>query len=123
MTKVADIACIEYITEKMDGNCYLPQGTTIHDDIDGYMMMEHENWFTKDFSSFICIQFTDSYIAIPYAYNNGGYANTKQLVTFAKRLYKRYTIKDKKPILYTGLKNHFPNHSDDLGYNLWQLKA
>ena len=56
MIKVHDLASEDYIKDKMQDVCNLADGDTIDDDFQAYLGTEHQTWFTKDFTSFICVQ-------------------------------------------------------------------
>ena len=122
MIKLDDDAAFPIIREKLHDKCMLPEFMTFEDDLMAYSMTEHYNYFTDDLGGLICISIHNGYIGVPYTYSDMRYSIHKELITFAKKLYKRYTIIEERPILYTGLKNFYPNHSVELAKDFWQFK-
>ena len=55
------------------------------------------------------------YYVIEFAYNGGLHKNTKTLYNIAKRL------SNVKPVLYTGIKNHYSNNSTSLGNGVFKI--
>ena len=120
MTRVGDGYAFPRILDKMEGKCNLD--SPLESNIHIYMRNEfHENWFADDDSCFMCVSHHDGFISIPYTYRDNSYKALKELVDFAKELYKCYTIDKQIPIIYTGLKNFYPNHSVELAKDVWQL--
>jgi len=107
----------------MQGRCSLPDGVTLQDDIEAYTNTFHDNFFTSDHTGFICVIYTHDYIFIPYAYRENTHKTLKEMVKFAKKLHKRYTIDNNLPIIYTGLVNFYEHHSRKIGNNLWVLEV
>ncbi len=122
MIEMSD-ALIPFIHEKMIGKCRLEDGFTLEDDIAYYQSVEHKNFITTNGRGFLCVMYTPEYIFIPYAWRDNSHEALKEMVMFAKLLYKRYTIENKLPIYYTGPVNFYKHHSVEIGSNIWQLEV
>ena len=121
MVKIEDKYSTPYIKQLMRYRCVQPDGMTFDDDFDYYLQTDHSNYFTEDGKCFICVAVHDTYVSVPYIYSDMTFKHHRELVRFAKCLYKRYTIRDNKPMLYTGVKNYYPNHSVEVYDNVWQF--
>ena len=83
-----------------------------------YLDNMHINIITEDFILLYMV-FNDC-VSIYYleAFNRRGYRDSYK---FIKELFIRYTIQDKKPIIYTGLRNIGKNNSIEIEPNVYQL--
>ena len=83
-----------------------------------YLDSLHINVITEDFMCLYTIE--NEYIALYYleAFNRRGYVNSAK---FIRELFIRYTLQDKKPIIYTGLRNIGKNNSIEIEPNVYQL--
>lgn len=115
---------IPIVKEKMEGKCRLPDEFTLDDDIAYYLSTDHKNFFTTNGKGFLCVMNLGNHLFIPYAWReDNNYQALREMVLFAKNLYKRYTIDYKMPIYYTGLRNFYKHHSVQIDSNIWQLKV
>jgi len=120
MIKISDREAYPFILEKMKDKCLL--AGSLEDDIKSFMSHDkHECYFADDYSCFICVSYLDNFVFIPYTWRDNSRTSLKKLVKFAKSLYTRYTINKDIPILYSGLKNFYPNHSVEIADSIWKL--
>jgi len=102
------------------------RGTSIREDhdkeVEEYFKEIHHNWAAVSGEGILCISFYGSYAIANYAWRENKRSVHKEMVEFAKALYKCYTIINNIPILYTGKVNFYPNHSREIGKNSWILE-
>lgn len=120
MIKINDEEARVMILDKLTNNInpMLP----IEDDVTGYMAKPHYNYIVEGKRGLFCYTVEKKYITVYYVWSDMSVRAHKELIKFAKMLYKRYTIDNNLPILYTGLKNFYPNHSVELADKLWQFE-
>ena len=116
---IKDDTCLDFVLEKMQGNMRLDPGATEESDVENYKTFPHVNYFIPEGNGFLCVAELQGFIFIPYAWYDGSFSARRQMVKLGKDLYKHYTTVNKLPIYYTGLKNFYPNHSQELKPNLW----
>ena len=119
MIRLKDAECFDIIADTMRDICVID--TTIEEDLEVYANSKHYNYFTTDGGGFICVQDMGDYIWLAYSHRDERHKTLKELILFAKLLYKRYTIDNKLPIFYAGKRNMFSNHSIKIKQQLWQL--
>lgn len=120
--EIRDDSCLGFVLEKMQDKMLLVGGFTELDEMDMYTTSEHVNYFIPSGNGFLCVSVSNEFVMIPFAWYDMSYKARKEMIILGKELYKYYTIDQGKPIYYTGLKNFYGNHSEQIAENVWEFK-
>lgn len=119
---IKDDSCLDFVLEKMMGNLILAPNGTEQDEMDDYESLRHINYFTDNDKGFLCIAHTNDYVSVYFAWYDKSFTTRKQMVALGKELYEFYTIKHDLPMVYSGLKNFYSHHSEQIAEDVWVFK-
>jgi len=111
------------VQEVMKGSMLLEDGETEASVIDDYFNHpKHKNYIIDDaINGFLCVTEYDDYAIVNFAWHMGSFATLKKMVRLGKAIYKIYTIDKGIPLYYSGKKNLYANHSEEIAENVWQF--
>lgn len=112
-------SCLEFVLSKMRGNLRLKEGVTEEDEMELYRETNHLNYFIKSGDGFLCVAIYDEFVTIPFAWHIGKHSTLKEMAQLGKDLYKFYTLKQDKPIYYTGKRNLYKHNSREIKDGIW----
>lgn len=116
----SDCYMIPLVEKYMNNTMYLEDGQTEEQLIENYFNHKpHHNWVVDN--GFLCVEDYKDYVIVVFAWYNKSYSAHKDMVNLGKYLYELYTVKQDKPMYYTGLTNFYRNHSVKISDNLWQF--